>query len=469
MRILKFILTLLILSTITFTAGCSENEVNHNNLIMETQTEDETSFALRDQKEQTNDLSRFTIQADEALKPSIRLLYQSFYPNETAFFVDLDGDLIATQDLPIQDERPVIYATFLPGAILIPKVELEDITEFLNFSISINGQQVLIDAGMLPDQISIYDQLGNQIVIPQPVKRVISAYGPTTAMVYSIGASDRLVAASFLGARDPQGAAAMERIDSRFQDLESDDYFSQQEFNLEQAALLEPDLIIASARSTWVENASQLGLNVFLIEAETTSQLKEAILLIGQLFGPHASAQAVAWTNYYDWVLNSILNNITQKPGLDKPRILFTGTEPLRIASGEMYQTEIIEAAGGISVSGDLHGYWNDVNLEQVAVWDPDIVLVPPYGGASVSAIIDSPEWQILTAVQHNSVYQMPKLVAPWDTPTPDSVLGIVWLSELFYKDIIDGNCAEEVTYFYNNFYNYDIGTDEIAKLCDIQ
>ncbi len=134
-----------------------------------------------------------------------------------------------------------------------------------------------------------------------------------------------------------------------------------------------------------------------------------------------------------------------------------------------MYQTDVIESAGGISVSTELSGYWNDVNMEQVAIWDPDVIIVPPYGGASVGAITDSSEWQILTAVQEGQVFRMPKLVVPWDTPAPDSVLGIIWMAERLNPDLIAFSCAEESEFFYNTFYNYAISGEEIAAICAIE
>ena len=64
-------------------------------------------------------------------------------------------------------------------------------------------------------------------------------------------------------------------------------------------------------------------------------------------------------------------------------------------------------------MSVELSGYWNDVDLEQIAIWDPDVIIVPPYGGATVETITESPEWQILNAVQSGHVYQMPN----WSFP----------------------------------------------------
>lgn len=413
--------------------------------------------------------ARFTIAADEELQVPISALYGALFGGETPVFVNTEADLIATNSASQFVGRPTVQATFLPGSVLIPEIESLDVNMFIEFAISPEGQQVLIDLGELPDTVTTTDQAGNRIEIQQPIRRVISAFGPATSIVYSVGAMDRLVAASYTGAGDPQGASVMERIDPRFPTLVGDDYFSRQNFNIEEAATLAPDFIIGSARSTWLDVVEQLEINVFLMDAETPEQLKETVLLLGDLFGPHSSAQAQAWNAYYDFVIETITNQIGDVPSEEKIRVLFTGTEPLRVASGDMYQTDIITAAGGISVSAELMGFWNDVNMEQVAIWDPDVIIVPPYGGASVEAITESAEWQILSAVQNRRVYRMPRLVAPWDTPGPDSVMGVVWMAELLYPELIEFSCGTEAEYFYNTFLNYAISGEEIAAICVVQ
>lgn len=413
--------------------------------------------------------ARFTIQADVDLLPAVTVLYEAFYDGEKPVFVETGADLLATHPENEDGIHPSVEATFLPGSVLIPLSDVPEVADFIAYAISVEGQQNLIDAGALPKTVTLTDQSGMVVEIEQPVRRVISSHGPTTAIVYSVGAEDRLVAASYLGARDPLGTSVMEKMDARFPGIMGDDMFSQDSFNIEEAVVLEPDLILTSARSAWIDTVAELDIPVVLFEAEAPERLKEAVLLVGQLLGPHNAAQAQAWVHYYEATLEAIQDGVASIPFEERPRVLFTGTEPLRVVSGDMYQTDLIQAAGGLSVSSELSGYWNNVNLEQIVLWEPDVILVPPYGGASVEAITTSPEWQIIDAVQEGRVYRMPKLVAPWDTPAPDSVLGMVWLAERLYPQVVPMTCDEEAVYFYNTFYNYDITVDEIETICAIK
>jgi hypothetical protein len=60
-------------------------------------------------------------------------------------------------------------------------------------------------------------------------------------------------------------------------------------------------------------------------------------------------------------------------------------------------------------------------------------------------------------------------LVVPWDTPAPDSVLGIIWMAGRLNPGLISLDCGEEAAYFYNTFYNYAISGDEIVAICTIE
>jgi len=361
--------------------------------------------------------------------------------------------------------------TVVPDAVLRIVRTGDAADAFADFARSPDGQQALIDAGHLPDSVELVDQAGRTVRVPQPVRRIASPYSLATYHVYVTGAADRLVSAGYLGARDPAGAAAMTRIDPRFPEIR--DAAPADTTSVEYLASLRPDLVLTSARSEWVPSVQGLGIPVLTFEGETTASLRQAIVLAGRALGPDAAARAHAWTDYDDAVLARVeaaraaaKSAAESAAGSGAPRVLFTGTDRGQVASGAMYQTAWIEAAGGVSVSAELSGYWNDVGIEQVLTWDPDLVLVPPYGRASVDAIVDDPTWQLLDAVQAGRVVRVPKLVAPWDTPVPDAALGVVWLAGVLWPDSAVGSCADEARFFYRRFYDVTLSDAEAGALC---
>jgi iron complex transport system substrate-binding protein len=405
----------------------------------------------------------FTLQADEALQPAITALYTARY-GIAPTFVDASADLLATSDRDVlPDDFAGVPPHFLPDAFFV--VQSENSAEFVDFAVSPDGQQALIDADFLPASVTVVDQAGNTLEIAQPVRRAITPYSIATYLVYGVGAADRLVAGGYLGARDPIGAARMEAIDPRFPQL-SGYVMTQREINVEQVANLMPDVIFASARSAWLDAIAELGIPVVLFQGESPELLKESMAIAGQVFGPNAAAHAAAWVDYYDGIFSQVVEETSDLAADERPRVLLVGEDPLRVISGDMYQTDIIAAAGGQSVSAELTGFWNDVNLEQVALWNPEVIVIVPYGSVTVQTITGSPEWQTISAVQNGQVYKMPSWVAPWDAPVPDSVLGIIWLAQKLFPDSVDLDCGAEAVTFFNTFYGYPIPQDDIAALC---
>lgn len=340
-----------------------------------------------------------------------------------------------------------------------------DALAFLTFAVEPDGQQIAIDLGLLPAAVEIVDQGGETVTIPQPVRRIAAAYGVGTFYVYAVGAADRLVAAAYLAVRDETSQAIMTRIDPDFPTITGAvSVIGQSETNIEEMAALQPDLIMAAARTGWLDTALELGVPIMRFEGESPEALKAAMTMLGAALGPNAAYRAEQYNAYYDRVLADIL---AQTEAIeDRVSVYMSGTEALRVASGDMYQSMMIEAAGGVSVTADLTGYWNDVNLEQVAVWDPEVIFFVPYGGANAEAFTDSEEWAIIGAVQQGRVYRVPKLAGPWDAPIPDSILGIIWMAQTLYPDQVSLDCATETETFYNLFYDYAIPEDEIAMVC---
>ncbi|MCZ7546322.1 MAG: ABC transporter substrate-binding protein [Anaerolineae bacterium] len=247
--------------------------------------------------------SPFTIQADADLQPALEALYSSLSGGGTLTFVDEGGDLLATADAEALaaafDGMP---AYFLPGAGLAPLGDNADAQAFIDFAVSVDGQAALIAAGFLPEVVTITDQGGNEIAIPQPVRRILTPYAIGTYLIYGVNAEDRLVAANYLAARGRAGEN-LTRIDPRFPDLSSVMEMGQDEINIEEAAAQEPDVILTSTRTAWIDAMRELGILLVLYEGETPEALKESVLLTAAFLGPDAQARAEAWVEHYDDVV----------------------------------------------------------------------------------------------------------------------------------------------------------------------
>ncbi len=311
--------------------------------------------------------------------------------------------------------------------------------------------------------VQVTDQTGRVVDIPQPVNRIVSAYGISTYYVYALGAGDRIVSAWYVQIKGVGKAPdALWKIEPKL-----DEKLSFGQPNLEDIVAKNPDLVLTNPvkHGDLADRLTDLGIPAIQYVAESPEAMKEAMLLTGEALGPDTAARAQEFADYYDRVMSTIAGATDSIPADKRLRVYFCGSDPLRAASGDMYQSLMIDTAAGISVTHNLAGYWNDVNLEQVLVWQPDVIIITSYGGLTPAQILNDPDWQSIPAVRDGRVYKMPALAAAWDTPVPDSLLGIMWLAHVLYPEQIDFDLATECRTFYSRFYGYSLSDEEVTQL----
>jgi iron complex transport system substrate-binding protein len=315
------------------------------------------------------------------------------------------------------------------------------------------------------DTVIIADQAGQQVTVPQPVERIVSSYGMASLYVYAVGAGDRLAAAAFLMSPNPQIKQHLGLLTPDATQLP--DPGGQQDANVEEIARLKPDLILISSRAASQDTLQALGVPVIRYEGESIERLKGAIALTGRALGPEATAQAEELVDTMNERLARIERMSANIPEDQRKRVFISGTSPLKTAGRDMLQSEMVALAGGVNVAQEISGYWTEVNLEQVTKWDPEVIFVVPYGGASVEAILDSPEWAMIGAVQNQEVFMLPKYLGPWDTPIPEALLGIEWMAARLLSDqSLREECEQRTAQFYDRFYDLAIPKEDAAALC---
>lgn len=317
--------------------------------------------------------------------------------------------------------------------------------------------------GMAQPETTIIDQSGRSMSISLPVESIVSVHGIGTYYVYALGAGSRLTLAYYVGVKTLSKApAAMLRWEPRLPEL-----LSFGDPNIEELVASGGQLVLAdgSQHEAVAEQLRELGIPVVLYQAETPDELKEAVTLTASFLGIEAQDQAAAFIADYDRMVDAVSSDLQSLDPDHRARVLFIGTSLTKVISKEMYQTHLIEAAGGVSVTSELFGSWNEVNLEQILLWDPEIIIIPPYGSIQPADILENPDWQSLAAVQTGRVHRMPRVIAPIDTPVPESLLGIAWMARTFYPEIVSLDLAEEVTQFYANYYQFSLTAEELALM----
>jgi iron complex transport system substrate-binding protein len=133
------------------------------------------------------------------------------------------------------------------------------------------------------------------------------------------------------------------------------------------------------------------------------------------------------------------------------------------------FRGEIVELAGGRNVLRcDLPDSMTasiSINLEQLLVLDPDVILART--GALARFIRADAGWSALRAVRQGKVFSPPELPFNW-VERPHSqfkALAAQWLAAKLYPDRFRFDFDREVRDFYKLFYGMELTDDDLAKL----
>jgi len=309
-------------------------------------------------------------------------------------------------------------------------------------------------------QVLVVDQAGREVLIPSQPQRIASAFGVATPYLYAFVPPEAIVAARYLGLPDhPLSRAVMARIDPNYAGKALG-----AEITAEELVARNVHLVFAGLKHLDLARVlSEVGIPSVLIGPETFEAVKDATLLIGRALGQEERAQVLV--KFYEDILSRIAQATSSLPPEKRPKVLVLGTSALRVASGAMYQSRMVELAGGVPVTAGLPGSWQNVNIEQVLIWNPDVILIVPYSPVEPAQILSDPLWAAVEAVKTGRVHKMPQLLFAWDTPIPESVLGILWMAELFHPGEIELEFAELARAFYWEFYRCELKEEELNAL----
>src|SRR5690606_16234427 len=248
------------------------------------------------------------------------------------------------------------------------------------------------DAGGSPGALEVRDDLGRRVALHQPVRRIVSAVPSATELLLALGAADRLIART-----DYDGDARLVHLPSLGRDIHP---------GIEAVLALRPDLVIAQpdeAGRGLVAGLDALGVPVYAADvhrqrvAGIAATARRLALLVGEAARGDSLAAAI------ESGLDSLRRAAPPGP---RPSVLYlVWHQPAYAAGAGSYAHELIEAAGGVNVLGDVRLEWPEVGLEGIVRRDPDYLVVPGGRGAlRPEWLTELPGWRELGAVRERRV-----------------------------------------------------------------
>lgn len=153
----------------------------------------------------------------------------------------------------------------------------------------------------------------------------------------------------------------------------------------------------------------------------------------------------------------------------EKANILYVvGDKGLNVIARGSYHAGVIDMlTNNLAVVDNpvSKGFGNEVDMEQILLWDPDIIFFSPE--SIYDTVADDPLYQQVTAIRNGAYYKVPLGPDNWMgfPPSVQQLLGMQWMAKVLYPDLADYDLYERVNEFYALFYHKPLSREEFDKL----
>lgn len=217
--------------------------------------------------------------------------------------------------------------------------------------------------------LTVTDQTGRTVTLAAPPRRIVSLVPGVTEMLFAIGAEEKLI-----GVTDfcdfPAAARRKPRVGSMLAP------------SLETVVALQPDLVVATdsgnSDATRVQ-LERLRLPVYLVSPRGVADVFRTMEQLGTLTGQGArAAEAVAGLQRR---VRAVVERVAARP---RPRVLYVvWPEPLIVPGRGAAVSELIELAGGASVTADAAEGYPRWSVEAAVAGAPELIVLARHGAGT--------------------------------------------------------------------------------------
>jgi iron complex transport system substrate-binding protein len=238
---------------------------------------------------------------------------------------------------------------------------------------------------------TLTDEMGRKVVVPDNPHRVICLMPTVTDTAFALGAGDDVVAISDY---TKYPAAALKK--PSVGDLINP--------SIETILSLHPDLVIGTQPKgpmAVTEQLERAGIPIFLVSPHGIAGIFHSVETIGMAL--NRTPQAEALINRLQQRVDAVR---ARTKGLPAPKVFMPiWYDPITTIGKNAFITEIIEAAGGRSVTDDLPTEWPQISMEVVLERAPDALLLVRGGKTTLQVLQDRPGWSSMAAIKAHRAY----------------------------------------------------------------
>jgi len=236
------------------------------------------------------------------------------------------------------------------------------------------------------DALVLRDMLDREVALAGPPARIVSLVPSVTEIAVALGGEARIVGVSDF-CDWPPAARAKPRVGGMVNP------------SLETIVALKPDLVVGTDEGNREETFLQLrrlGIPVYVVHARRVADMYDLITRVGELTGRRdAVASIVAGIRRRIEAVRAAVK------ALPAPRVLYVlWPDPLLVPGRDSHLTEMIELAGGRSITAAEPVSYVRFSIEAAVARAPEVIVLADHSSGASTAGRAAPEkWQTLTSV----------------------------------------------------------------------
>jgi iron complex transport system substrate-binding protein len=311
----------------------------------------------------------------------------------------------------------------------------------------------------------ITDAAGRRITIPFHVARIADPWHANNAMVLMLGGADKIVATSAQAQKQPWLRKLYPRIDQV-----PAAFNAAGDVNMETLIGVRPDVILMAYDGTlpqWAAAVDAYHIPMVLMPNSSLSDLKTTARMTGEVLGERESQIAAEYIRYFDDNIRRVTQVTSQLPPSERPKVLHTASAGILTVDGRhTVIDDWIRVAGGVNAA-DIMGNGRPVTMEQVAAWDPDVIIVGTAPNQhNRQAILDDPRWRQIKAVRDGRVFANPSGAYLWDRHSAEAALQVLWAAKTLHPGkFVDLDVGKETRAFYARYFHRALNDRELNSI----
>lgn len=320
---------------------------------------------------------------------------------------------------------------------------------------------------MPTEGVAVTDSLGREVIVPAGVDHLGTIFAVSGHIIGMLGRHEDIVCITNGLTRDILYNKACPGVGENPVVKDSG------RLNIEEIVRVETDMAFIERETYYAkgekEKLEKFGIPYFVVNFASIDSQLSTIESIGMALGEEEASKAAEYVAWYRDTVELVESRVADIPESEKLRVYHSVNEAIRTDPLDSLSTDWIERTGLINVSAheDLdftdNKYYS--SLEQILLWDPDLILCNEDGVDEYIRTKDA--WAALQAVRNDQVHLLPNGISRWGHMNSMEIpLAMIYTGKIAYPERFEDIDLEQVAMdYYEKFWDYQLTDEELKDI----